>query len=71
MKPIHTSLLDTLINYIPFTSALEILANALEFGFFNLAELRFNLFDYLADYMDEEEAKRISREAVEDLDVWF
>jgi hypothetical protein len=61
MKNLHTSILDTLLNYLNFDIAVELADNALEFG---LVDLEPNLIDYLNDYFGLSKSVRITNEAI-------
>lgn len=64
MKNLHTSILDTLMNYFPFNQASNMAFDVLEFGFKSKDILRFDIFDMVADYLPEAEAKKIANEAI-------
>ena len=64
MKAIHASVLDALMNFFSYETALSITDDCLEFGYKSKEILRFDIFDHLADYMPEAKAKSIACDAV-------
>jgi hypothetical protein len=61
MKNLHTSILDTLLNYLTPKEAERITWDVLEFG---LADLTYNLVDQLQDYFKLAIAEKIMYEAI-------
>ena len=67
MKRLHTSIVDTLSNYLSIDESSKIAFNALEFGYNSKKELRFMLYDELVDAFSEFKAFSIANQAIKNI----
>lgn len=64
MKKVYTTIIDTLQSYFGLDQAYIVADDATEFGFRDLNELGYNLWDHLSDYVSEDQAKEIVKEII-------
>jgi hypothetical protein len=67
MKKLHTSIVDTLSNFLSIDESSKIAFNALEFGYNSKNRLRFMLYDELVDYFSESKAFSIANQAIKNI----
>ena len=67
MKRLHTSIVDTLSNYLSIDESSKIAFNALEFSYNSKKELRFMLYDELVDSFSEFKAFSIANQAIKNI----
>ena len=67
MKKLHTSIVDTLSNFLSIDESSKIAFNALEFGYNSKKRLRFRLYDELVDSFSESKAFSIANQAIKNI----
>ena len=67
MKKLHTSIVDTLSNFLSIDESSKIAFNALEFGYNSKNRLRFRLYDELVDSFSESKAFSIANQAIKNI----